>query len=132
MEPGRDDVERLLEESDLAATSRLSYVECRAAFARAVRERRSTPAEDRRITREFDALRAGLHVVEMDESISLRAAELARTHALRAGDAIHLASASLITFRDPANTVFACWDGRLWRAASAAGFQLLPEAAPRR
>ena len=51
-------------------------------------------------------------------------------HALRAFDAIHLASALRLADDHPPAVTFACWDVRLWRAAHDEGFALLPRTEP--
>jgi predicted nucleic acid-binding protein len=55
------------------------------------------------------------------------AREAAR-HALRAYDAVQLASALAVRELDPRCSHFACFDTELRRAASRAGLVLLPEA----
>ena len=62
--------------------------------------------------------------VELSRSLSVRAAALARTHALRAYDAVHLACAQEIQ-ETAADLVFACFDDRLNQAASAQGMRIL-------
>ena len=54
-----------------------------------------------------------------------KAAEGARTHALRAYDAVHLAGA--IAFAAGEELDFACWDKELRAAARKEGFPLVPE-----
>jgi predicted nucleic acid-binding protein len=49
-------------------------------------------------------------------------------HALRAYDAVQLASALAVREVDPRCDRFACFDAELRRAASRAGFLLVPEA----
>jgi len=51
-------------------------------------------------------------------------------HALRALDAIHLASALLFAAGRPANVTFARWNLRLWRAAHDEGVVMLPATEP--
>lgn len=59
-----------------------------------------------------------------------RRSELARSHPLRAADAIHLASALSLAPEGPGTLSFACWDGRLWKAASALGLSVVPATRP--
>jgi uncharacterized protein len=61
--------------------------------------------------------------VELTAAVEQHAGQLARTHALRGADAIHLASALAIS--DP-NLVIAIWDRRLRAGAQAAGLRLAP------
>lgn len=79
--------------------------------------------------RELDERWPDLLVVELDESIARAAGRMTSEHALRAADAVHLASALTVTARDE-ELVFACWDVRLWDAARAVGFATLPETQP--
>jgi predicted nucleic acid-binding protein len=61
-------------------------------------------------------------VVELTESIALGAAHFTTRHALRALDAIHLASASALG----EDVVVATWDDELRRAAAEAGLAVAP------
>ena len=105
------------------ATSRIAYVEFLAALAR--REREGLRAGTAQAIREaFDANWAGLMVVEVSPAITVRAAGLARAHALRAYDSVHLACAQEIRETAP-DMVFACFDDRLNQAAIAQGMRVL-------
>jgi hypothetical protein len=61
--------------------------------------------------------------------VLIAAAREVAHHALRAYDAVQLASALAVREIDPRCTHFACFDVDLRRAASRAGFVLSPEAA---
>lgn len=65
-------------------------------------------------------------VVELDEVLTRRAADLTRDHPLRASDAIHLASAELVADGAREDLAFACWDRRLSESAAALGFAVAP------
>jgi predicted nucleic acid-binding protein len=54
------------------------------------------------------------------------AAQLTGTHALRAYDAVQLASALAAREADPGCTEFACFDDELRAAAARSGFSLIP------
>lgn len=58
------------------------------------------------------------------EAVLTKAAELARTHSLRAYDAVHLAVA--LSFATGEKLDFACWDKELRDAAEEQGFALVP------
>jgi predicted nucleic acid-binding protein len=73
----------------------------------------------------FDAAWQGLVVVELDERIAASAVDIARDHTVRAADAIHLASALAVAPEGIAIT-FACFDRRLWDAASGFALKRLP------
>jgi uncharacterized protein len=62
-------------------------------------------------------------VVEVDEALCRRAAELARTSGLRTLDALHLAAALALSRE---GVIFATWDARLHRAAREHGLATLP------
>lgn len=105
------------------ATSRIAYVEALAALARREREGLD-PAVAQEIRKGFEAAWPDLMVVEVGRPITVRAAALARSHALRAYDAVHLASAQEI-FETSPDLVFACFDDRLNLAAMAQGMRTL-------
>lgn len=109
----------------------VALVEVAAAFSRMMRESvpRLTPARRNRVMSDFDSrfLRQYI-VIAVDRSIITRAADLCRTHPLRAYDAIQLACA--LTRRDddvadglPAPT-FVCADTALLAAAAAEGLAI--------
>jgi predicted nucleic acid-binding protein len=68
-------------------------------------------------------------IVSLTEPVLTRAAHEAARHALRAYDAVQLASALAVREIDPRCSDFACFDADLRRAASRAGFVLSPESA---
>jgi hypothetical protein len=68
-------------------------------------------------------------IVSLTEPVLTQAAQEAARHALRAYDAVQLASALAVREIDPRCTHFACFDADPRRAASRAGFVLLPDAA---
>lgn len=61
--------------------------------------------------------------LELEADVATLAGELAEGHRLRAGDAVHLASA--LALGDP-ELVVASWDGELRRAALEAGLAVFP------
>lgn len=67
-------------------------------------------------------------VLSLTEPVLVAAAREAARHALRAYDAVQLASALAVRDLDPRCSQFACFDSELRRAASRSGFRLLPEA----
>lgn len=64
-------------------------------------------------------------VVEVDQALSERAAQLTLSHRLRALDALHLAAALSLPTGD---LTFATWDTHLHRAARDEGLETLPSA----
>ncbi len=67
-------------------------------------------------------------IVAATEPVLVAGARETARHALRAYDAIQLASALAVRELDPRCSRFACFDTELRRAASRAGFVLLPAA----
>ena len=67
-------------------------------------------------------------IVALSEPILVAAAHESARGALRAYDAVQLASALTVRDLDPLCSQFACFDADLRRAAGHAGFTLLPEA----
>lgn len=67
-------------------------------------------------------------IVSLTESVLITAAREAASHALRAYDAVQLASALMVREMDPRCSHFVCFDAELRRAASRTGFVLLPRA----
>jgi predicted nucleic acid-binding protein len=121
-EPGSDRVRRWLRSGD-AATSRLSEVEIASALMRRWREGAFDQVDRDRalfaVAEDLDAL----SVVEMVPAIAARARDLQKAHALRAGDAIHLASCLELRAKLGDQITFAAFDARLNRAARAEGLK---------
>lgn len=131
-ETGREEFLEVLAGATTVATARLAYVEARAAFARAARERRLSAADVRAAARALDQRWSQLAVVELDDMIAREAASLADARPLRSADAIHLASALSVAGDESASMTFACWDARLWTQARAIGFVMSPARDPSR
>jgi predicted nucleic acid-binding protein len=127
-EPGSDEMEELVTDATATVTSRISYVETRAAVARARRDGRLTTSAARRVVADLDVLWGDLVAVEVDEHLAQQAATLVDAHPLRAGDALQLASA-MVAAGQGADVVFACWDARLWAVARDLGFRVVPGSA---
>ena len=81
------------EEADDLVTVTLTYAEVCGALAGARRNRALTEPGLGRALRSWDALWAQVAPVVLDESLAKTAGELARVHALRGADAVHLATA---------------------------------------
>jgi predicted nucleic acid-binding protein len=91
-EPGSEDVGRLLEKAEIAATSVLAYPEARAALARRRRESSLTPTAHRRARAALDADWPRILALDVAEPLAKSAGDLAERHRLRGFDALHLAS----------------------------------------
>jgi predicted nucleic acid-binding protein len=114
-EPGTEPAGELWESADEVVTSRLLYVEAAAALARARRMGRITDRNHRAALDSLDDLWRDFRVIEVDETVTRRAAELADRHALRGYDAVHCASAERI---DAPDLVVASGDNDLLTACT--------------
>jgi uncharacterized protein len=117
-------------EREPIASSVLSYVEVRATLARAgFREtpRRLTRAGYNRAIQEFESDWPSYVRLPVTEELIQSAAELARTHLLRAYDAVHLATALALSEQIPDRLLVSTWDQELATAAEAAGLSLAHE-----
>jgi predicted nucleic acid-binding protein len=119
-EPGSEHIAAWVAAADRVACCRIGFVEVSRAIAL------SSP-DAAALQREFERDWADCAVIEVDDALSRDAANLARAYALRSLDALHLAAARQI--HEP-NVHLATWDRRLWRAARAAGLDVLPESEP--
>ena len=120
-EDGSDLAATLWDRCDAAVSSRLAYPEVRAALSAAGRAHRLDPAEQRRPEVTWEDFWAATRAVELTETIAAHAGHLASRHALRAADAVHLASLLAV---GAAETLFAVWDQHLRIGAEAAGVRL--------
>jgi predicted nucleic acid-binding protein len=122
-EGGADHVREILDASDVAVTSRITYPEARAALSGAMRAGRLAPREHARSKRDIDRAFSSLTIVELEPGVARAAGEVAERFGLRAYDAVHLASALVV---DEGDTLVVTWDRALASAASAAGLGVAP------
>ena len=106
------------------ATSVVAYAEARAAFARHFREKRLDKSQLRSVVRNLDDDWSKYTVVDVVDSVALRAGALAARFALRGFDAIHLATAVQLR-TEGLRVEFGCFDERLLEAAKRARLRLL-------
>lgn len=117
------DLDVILAAFGSVTTSRLTFVETRAALAAARRDGRlAAPIYNDAIV-EFDRMWRTFYVVDMSSDVALDAGEVAETFGLRAGDAVQLASLRALGF---VNAPLIAWDTRLRAAATASGFACYP------
>lgn len=123
-EQGSDLAAQLWDGCDTALSSRLAYPEVRAALASAGRNHDLD--EDGLVAAEqaWEEYWAATRAVELTPTVERRAGELARRHALRGADSVHLSSAVTIGTSD---LVVAVWDRRLHAGALAAALSVAPE-----
>jgi uncharacterized protein len=115
-EPASRPASRLWDDADRLVSSRLSYVETRAALAMARRLHRIADSALQEAVEAFEAVYLQLDIVEVTEQLVREAGEMAQRFGLRGYDAVHLASAQ--TVADP-NLVLAAGDANLLSAARA-------------
>ncbi len=123
-EPGTEEAQRAYSAADGVRSTAIAHVEATAALARMRKGGRLTPARLRRGLDDLESLWRGLYIHAVSETLLAQAAESARTHSLRAYDAVHLAGA--ISFAAGEELDFACWDKELREAARNYGLALFP------
>ncbi|HZJ10669.1 MAG TPA: type II toxin-antitoxin system VapC family toxin [Trueperaceae bacterium] len=114
-EEGSDLVRSAMEEASSWAMCRVGYVET----ARAV-----SLAYGRDAVTQIDEDWPSFNVVEVDQDLTEKAAEIAFSSGLRSLDALHMASALTLPAQD---LQVATWDVRLLDAARAAGLHTVPD-----
>lgn len=113
----------LWKHADALVTSRIADAEVRSVLAAAERIGRIDAAPAAQARDKWTELWPSLAIVEVTAALAQHAGDLADRRPLRAGDALHLASALLLREASP---VFAAWDHRLADAARAEGLTVLP------
>jgi hypothetical protein len=123
-EPGAEEARSAYAEADGIRTTAIAHVEATAALARMRKGRRLTPSQLNRALDDLENIWRGIFSHAVTDALLANAAESARTHALRAYDAMHLAGA--LSFATGEELDFACWDKELRSAAQKHGFTLTP------
>jgi len=126
-EDGSELAAALWDGCDAAVSSRLAYPEVRAALAAAGRLGRLAAKAQRDAEQGWEEFWAATRPVELTERVTRHAGDIAREHALRGADAVHLASA--LALESP-TLVLAVWDGPLRSGARAAGIRIAPASDP--
>lgn len=122
-EQGSDTAAALWDGCDAAVSSRLAYPEVRAALAAAGRVGRLDHDGQHRAEIAWEEFWSSTRAVELTETITQHAGELAGEHALRGADAVHLAS---VLAMGTTETLVAVWDRQLRAGARAAGVSVAP------
>jgi hypothetical protein len=122
-EEGSDLAAQLWDGCDAAVASRLAYPEVHAALAAAGRNHDLDSRELADAQRAWERYWAATRPVEFTAALERHAGDLARIHALRGADAVHLASALAIGDSD---LIVAVWDRRLHAGVRAAGLRVAP------
>ncbi|MCL5986755.1 MAG: type II toxin-antitoxin system VapC family toxin [Actinobacteria bacterium] len=126
-ETGFTIIRNLVNNSDVVATSKISYVESSAAFVRNRDEGAITEKNYHQVIRDFKVDWETYYTIDISESILYRAGDLTDIHKIKALDAIHLASSLILSHRLQNPVTFACWDARFWKAAKKEGFNMIPD-----
>ena len=116
-EDGSDEAMTLFDAAEVAIVNALAFVEVRAALAAAVRAGRLQADALATAREDLQTLRETFAVVDPGGVLEA-AADAAERYALRAWDAVHLASALAVAASD---LVFVSWDAELSAAAARAG-----------
>lgn len=116
------------QEARLVVTHLIAYVEACAAFARKARDVRN-PALYGELRRALDDRWLYWEILQADEPLIRRAAEVAHLHRLRGYDSVHLAAAETARsiVGSQASFRFAAFDKELQRGAREAGFRIVGE-----
>lgn len=126
-EPSTRSCRRFWDDADAVASTRLLYVETAAALARAHRMSRLDDSGYARCLRTLDRLWPQVEVMEVDQPVVFRAAELTDVLALRGHDAVHCAAAEQL---DDSDMVAAAGDRRLLAAWKSLGIATFDTNAP--
>ena len=124
-EDGSDLAAQLWDKCDAALASRLAYPEVRAALAASARNHDLAESELLAAEHAWEEFWAAARPVELTLAVERQSGQLAKSHALRGADAVHLASA--LAVNDP-DLVVAVWDQRLHSGVLAAGLRVAPAA----
>jgi uncharacterized protein len=124
-ELGSDIVRQAVAQAELIATSLVAYAETRSALARKRRGGEISAVALKQHKREFERDWARLQRLPIDEATIRKAGDLAEQHALRAFDALHLATADSLQATLRTAVTFACFDGALNGAAEVRGLEPL-------
>ena len=122
-ETGSELAAELWDGCDAAVASRLAYPEVRAALAAATRNHDLSDHDLDAAEQAWETYWAATRPVEFTPAVERHAGHLARSHALRGADAVHLASA--LAIGDP-DLVVAVWDRRLHAGTRTAGLRTAP------
>jgi predicted nucleic acid-binding protein len=122
-EPGFDLAVALLGSAHRIFMASVGYVETRSALGALMRAGRLRGPTGDRAQLELERIWTDLNVVQLDDRLVRLSGDTAVLSGLRAGDAIHLASA--LVLGDP-DLVLTTWDRDLGRAAREAGLAVAP------
>jgi predicted nucleic acid-binding protein len=114
---------RLIREAEAVATSIISYVEARAAFARKFREKGISGQDYGTVKKSLLADWENMFVIRLTDAVAKSAGDLTEKCSLRGFDALHLASAVELARAIRLPVVFSSSDARLSEAARKEGLR---------
>jgi len=117
------DLASVLEAFGSVTTSRLTFVETRAALAAARRAGRLTPQRHDAAVADLTGMWITFNIIDLSQEVAEDAGEVAETFGLRAADAVQLASLRALAVK---SIPLVAWDVRLRNAALANGFACFP------
>jgi uncharacterized protein len=123
-EPGSEIAQAVHARAGFVSTSAITHVEASAALTRMRKGNRLSGAKFETALWKLGDLWDLLYIHAVTDSLIQDASATAREHALRAYDALHLASLTAFTEKP---LTLACWDRELRDAAQERGIPLLPE-----
>jgi len=124
-EPQSKRVTEAAEASEMICVSRIAWVELHAAVARRGREVPESQPALEMVKQQFREDWPRFGVLETSQALVEMAGEFADAFALRAYDAVQLASAARLKQAVDEGLLFACFDRRLNQAAGLLGMQVL-------
>jgi predicted nucleic acid-binding protein len=122
-EEDSEDVAKLVSNAEAVATSIISYLEVRAAFARKLREKGISDEDHKRIKNDLDRDWQSIFVIKLTDAVARSAGDLTEKRSLRGYDALHLASALELQKAVPLPVLFSSSDARLRESAKEEGIQ---------
>lgn len=130
LEKGSAEVSRFVDSADAVGTSLLAFPEMASAVTRAAHRGWLKPDDAQHAWDNFVEDWESLVRLNIANQVIHQAGSLARTHGLRAYDAVHLSVAVIWQDALQMPVTLSTFDHELWRACSQAGFQRWPEALP--
>lgn len=120
-EDGTDAVTEQVAQCEVVAVSRIAWVEMMSALARRAREQVQDVALLAQVRQQVTLDWPRYLKVELTQPLLELAGDYAEAFALRAYDSVQLASAQTLHREMPGQLKFACFDGRLVKAAGVLG-----------
>lgn len=122
-EKGSALVQSMVQSGEAVATAKIAYAEVFAGLTRKMREGNLAEVQYDLACRQFETDWHAYIRVELNDDLLFLARDLIRRHGLRGFDAVHLASALVLSGAIDEEVSFAAADRRLLRAAAAEGLR---------